>query len=335
MENRKPLITPHSHPREIARMCSQFISPFRITDGNGFRLSSYDPGDTGPFRKNQKKTLMERLENGISYMGSLQEVFYASARHSLLIVLQAMDAAGKDSTIKHVMSGVNPQGCRVDSFKQPSHDELAHDFLWRTTQCLPKRGMIGIFNRSYYEEVLVTKVHPELLEEEGFSPGKADGKFWKDRYKSIRHMEEHLSRNKTHIIKFFLHISPEEQKKRFLDRLDIPEKNWKFSPSDIRERVFWDDYQKAFESMITHTSSSNAPWYIVPADNKWFARIVVLTAIVEKLASLRLEYPDPSAGEKENYPLYKKTLEEETTTKPSQGKKKSTTQSLRPGKKKK
>ncbi len=310
MENQSS-INIQSSPQDIAKMCRQFAEPYRITDGKGFHLSSHDPGDTGPFRKKQKKALMEKLENGISYLESLQEVFYASARHSLLIVLQAMDAAGKDSTIKHVMSGVNPQGCRVDSFKQPSHDELAHDFLWRTNQCLPKRGMIGIFNRSYYEEVLITKVHPEILETEGFSPNKADKKFWKGRYKSICDMEAHLGRNKTHIIKFFLHLSPEEQKKRFLQRLDTPDKNWKFSPSDIHERASWDDYQKAFESMIRHTSSPEAPWYVVPADNKWFARIVVLTAIVEKLASLRLEYPDPSEGEKENYPLYKKELEEE------------------------
>jgi PPK2 family polyphosphate:nucleotide phosphotransferase len=233
----------------------------------------------------------ELLEKGIQWLAEEQDKLYAQDRHSLLLLFQAMDAAGKDSTIRHVMSGVNPQGCQVFSFKQPSMEELDHDFLWRCWKRLPERGRIGIFNRSYYEEVLVVRVHPELLGRQKLPPGFATGGIWKERLDDIAAFERYLARQGTTILKFFLHVSRKEQKRRFLQRLDQPEKNWKFSPADIGERTYWDDYMAAYEDAIRRTASRDAPWYVVPADNKWYTRLVVAAAIVEGIRKLDLAYP--------------------------------------------
>lgn len=286
----------------LVKRCRKFIEPYRVTDGRGFKLSRYDPGDLGKLGKDSKKEAVDKLEKGIELLEQLQEVLYASESHALLVVLQAMDSAGKDGIVKHVMGGVNPQGCVVSSFKQPSTLERSHDFLWRCVARLPRRGMIGIFNRSYYEEVLSVRVHPEFLAGEGFNPSHAKSAFWEERFRSINNLERHLLANRTSIVKIFLNLSPEEQRKRLLARLDTPDKNWKFSEGDIHEREFWDQYQKAYEEMIRHTSSREAPWYVVPADNKWYSRLVCLCAIVEALAEMRLEYPKVSGELKEFFP---------------------------------
>ena len=232
------------------------------------------------------------LAENIAHLTEAQELLYANDVYSVLIILQAMDAAGKDGTIKHVMSGVNPQGCQVFSFKKPSDEELDHNFLWRYMKALPERGRIGIFNRSYYEEVLVVKVHPELHERQKLPPGKRGKSFWQERYEDINHFERHLSRNGTLILKFFLHISKDEQKKRFLERLETPEKYWKFSASDLAERAFWKDYMEAFEEALSATSTEWAPWYIIPADHKWVARAVVADIVTSAISSLHLAYPE-------------------------------------------
>ena len=235
------------------------------------------------------------MKKYIKEMQELQDMLYADNSHAVLLIFQAMDGAGKDSTIKHVMSGINPQGCQVYSFKQPSVEELDHDFLWRTTKCLPERGRIGIFNRSYYEEVLIVKVHPELLlrqnlpEIDGIQ--KVNNEFWKKRYESINDLEKHMVSNGTAIIKFFLHVSKKEQADRFLKRINEPEKNWKFAISDLEERNYWDDYQNAYESMIRETSTHNAPWYIIPADKKWYMRLAVAEVILQRMKKLDLKYP--------------------------------------------
>jgi PPK2 family polyphosphate:nucleotide phosphotransferase len=239
-------------------------------------------------KEEYQKILVEQIEE----LGALQQLQYASDRYSLLLIFQAMDAAGKDGAIKHVMSGVNPQGCQVFSFKHPSATDLDHDFLWRTNQCLPERGRIGIFNRSYYEEVLIVRVHPEILQAEQLPDEDKDKKsIWKHRYESIVDMEKYLHRNGTRIIKFFLHISKEEQKKRFLERIENPEKNWKFSPADIEERKYWDDYQEAYEHCLSKTSTEDSPWYVVPADNKLNARLIISEIIVNTLKALNMRYP--------------------------------------------
>jgi PPK2 family polyphosphate:nucleotide phosphotransferase len=275
---------------EVIMLPAEVLKKFEIKDGDGFRLAGIDPGETLCLDID-KDDAKDMLEAGVKRLRNLQERLYAEGRWSLLIVLQAMDAAGKDSAIEHVMSGVNPQGCSVTSFKVPSVTELKHDFLWRTTCALPERGQIGIFNRSYYEEVLVVRVHRELLDKQNL-PGRLVGDdFWKDRFDSIRDFERHMARNGTAILKFFLHVSRDEQRKRFLDRIDEPDKRWKFALGDVAERERWDEYMNAYEDAIRGTATKYAPWYVVPADNKWFTRLVVATAIAGKLEELDPQYP--------------------------------------------
>jgi PPK2 family polyphosphate:nucleotide phosphotransferase len=269
-------------------------------------LDDYDPGFTDGFKG--KQDVESKLTKDIERMRELQDVFYASQQYALLIVLQGMDTSGKDGVIKHVMSGLNPQGVQVHSFKQPSQEELQHDFLWRTVQALSARGQIGIFNRSYYEEVLVTRVHPELLESENVK-SKSLRKIWKERYEDINNFELHLSRNSTIILKFCLNISFEEQKKRLLKRIDDPRKNWKLSPSDIKERVYWKQYQKAYEDALSETSTDRSPWYVIPADHKWFTRIAVAEVIVAELNSLKLSYPKLKPEQISDLKKAKKLLE--------------------------
>ena len=279
---------------------------FRIDSGKHFKLKNFDPADTGHWRS--KEHAEQALQDSIAKMAELQDKLYAQDRWAVLLIFQAMDAAGKDGAIKHVMTGVNPQGCQVYSFKSPSDLELQHDFLWRTTRDLPERGHIGIFNRSYYEEVLVVRVHPEILQSQK-TPSSLCGKnIWEERFEDICCFEQHMARSGTAIRKFFLHLSKKEQKKRFLARLDEPEKNWKFSAADIRERERWDDYQDAYEDMIRNTASKQAPWYVVPADNKWFTRLVVSTVIVDALGSLDLAYPKVDEAKKKELEGAKKLL---------------------------
>jgi len=275
----------------MSRDRTSLVAPYRVARGDKFRLRDFDPGDTGPFTDDDKARAQQALQVGKEALARLQDVLYAQDRWSLLLVFQAMDAAGKDGAIKHVMSGINPQGCQVYSFKQPSAEELDHDWMWRCWRALPERGRIGIFNRSYYEEVLVVKVHPEYLGAQRLPPGKVDKAFWERRYKTIRGFERHLARNGTMILKFFLNVSKEEQKKQFLERIDDPAKNWKFSAADVKERAHWKEYMDAYQSMIRATSAPHAPWYVVPADNKWYTRIVVAAAIIDALESLDLHYP--------------------------------------------
>jgi PPK2 family polyphosphate:nucleotide phosphotransferase len=268
---------------------SEFVEPFRVTNGSKFRLKHFHPGETLSVKS--KERAGEILEKGIARLSELQEKLYAQDRWAILMILQAMDAAGKDSTIKHVMSGVNPQGCQVHSFKAPTAEELEHDFLWRTSRALPDRGEIGIFNRSYYEEVLIVRVHPELLSQEKVPSELISKNIWTKRYEDINAFESYLSRNGILVLKFFLHLSKREQKKRFLDRLEEPAKNWKFSMNDVLERQCWDKYMDAYEDMIRNTSTEHAPWYVVPADHKWFSRLVVAEATVEALQRLDLSFP--------------------------------------------
>jgi PPK2 family polyphosphate:nucleotide phosphotransferase len=275
---------------------SKLAKPYRIEHGKDFRLKDFDPAETG--KLHSKDHAQELLEKGISQMAELQNKLYAEDRWALLIIFQAMDAAGKDGAIKHVMSGVNPQGCQVYSFKVPSIEELDHDYLWRTMQRVPERGHIGIFNRSYYEEVLIVRVHPAVLQAERIPPSLLGKSLWEERFEDIAAFERYLGRNGVVVRKFFLNLSKNEQKKRFLERLDTPQKNWKFSAGDIHEREYWDDYMHAYEEMIRGTSSKHAPWYVVPADNKWFTRVVVAAAIVETLEELNLAYPKPDPKER-------------------------------------
>ena len=272
---------------------AKLAESYRIDDGKHFRLKDFDPADTGSLRSQEHAD--EKLQKDISRLEDLQSKLYAQDRWAVLLIFQAMDAAGKDGTIKHVMSGVNPEGCEVFSFKAPSENELQHDFLWRTTRHLPERGHIGIFNRSYYEEVLVVRVHSNVLKNEKLPPSLITKDIWKERFEDIRSFERHMMRNGTVIRKFFLHLSKKEQKARFLARLEEPKKNWKFSADDIHEREYWENYQEAFEDMIRHTSTKHAPWYVVPADNKWYTHLVVAAAIVETLEELGLSYPKVDA----------------------------------------
>lgn len=268
-----------------------FATPYRVTDGSKFRLKDIDPADTGKLDAEDKPRAKEALETGVAALAELQDMLYAQDRWSVLLIFQAMDAAGKDGAIKHVMSGVNPQGCQVASFKAPSAEDLDHDYLWRCQKHLPERGRIGIFNRSYYEETLVVRVHPELLQGQKL-PEKLIGKnIWDQRFKDIRSHERYLHNNGIIVRKFFLHVSRDEQKRRFLERIENPEKNWKFSPSDARERGHWKDYMAAYEQTICETATEESPWYVVPADNKWFTRIVVAAAVIDALDSLGLHYP--------------------------------------------
>ena len=283
--------------KEILDRIRKYVHPFRITKGKGFRLKDFDPGETCGLTLD-KGEAAELLQRGTAWLAEEQNVLYAQDRWSLLLIFQALDAAGKDSTIKHVMSGVNPQGCQVFSFKQPSSEELDHDFMWRYVRNLPERGRIGIFNRSYYEEVLVVRVHREILQRQRLPPHLVGKGIWDERLADIARFEDYATRQGTKILKFFLHVSRKEQKKRFMDRLEEPEKNWKFSASDVQEREFWSDYMDAFEEAIGATASKHAPWFVVPADNKWFTRLVVAAAIVEAMENLGLAYPKVDAAKK-------------------------------------
>jgi PPK2 family polyphosphate:nucleotide phosphotransferase len=289
--------------RDIAKV-------FEVKNGRHFRLKDFDPCETLGLKS--KEHAKETLERGIVRLSELQEKLYAQDRWAILMNLQAMDAAGKDSTIKHVMSGVNPQGCQVHSFKAPSPEELQHDFLWRTTRSLPERGGIGIFNRSYYEEVLAVRVHPEFLANEKVPAELMTKNIWTKRFEDINAFERYVSRNGFKVLKFFLHLSKHEQKKRFLDRLDQPDKNWKFSMSDVQERKYWDKYMDAYEDMIRNTSTEDAPWYVVPADHKWFSRMVVAEVMVKALQSLNLAFPKVDAAKRKELKVARAALKRST-----------------------
>ena len=278
--------------KEIIKRARGFAKPFRVTKGKDFRLKDLAPDDTLEFtQEDHKSKAKEALATGVMALAELQDKLYAQDKWALLLIFQAMDAAGKDGAIKHVMSGVNPQGCQVYSFKSPSSEDLDHDYLWRCMKCLPNRGHIGIFNRSYYEEVLVVRVHPNFLAKQKLPPELVGKGIWEDRFEDIRNFERYLTRNGVVVRKFFLHVSKKEQKRRFLERIEDPQKNWKFSSNDAAERDFWDDYMDAYDQMIQGTATKEAPWYVVPADNKWFTRLVVAAAVIETLDDLGLEYP--------------------------------------------
>lgn len=277
--------------KNFIKQAKKYSEPFRITDGKSFRLKQVDPADTLSFDSDEKPKAQQSLAAGVEQLAKFQDKLYAQDRWAVLIIFQAMDAAGKDGAIKHVMSGVNPQGCEVSSFKAPSAEELDHDFLWRCAKRLPERGRIGIFNRSYYEETLVVRVHPNFLAGQKLPPDVKTKDLWKRRFQDITNFERYLSHNGTLILKFFLYVSKEEQRQRFLARIDDPAKNWKFSLNDVHERAHWDEYMDAYEDTIRHTASKQAPWYVVPADNKWFTRLVVASAIVTNLDALDLDFP--------------------------------------------
>ena len=276
--------------KRVLKRAKSFSDPFRVT-GESFRLKDIDPGSTGGLGSEDKPRAKEALAMGTQALAELQDMLYAQDRWSVLLIFQAMDAAGKDGAIKHVMSGVNPQGCQVFSFKGPSSEDLDHDYLWRCMKCLPERGRIGIFNRSYYEETLAVRVHPEFLASQKLAAELVGKNIWKNRFQDIRAFERYLHRNGTIVRKFFLHVSEDEQKKRFLERLDNPDKNWKFSANDAKSRRYWKDYMHAYEDTIRHTATKDSPWYVVPADNKWFTRVVVAAAVIDALLSLKLHYP--------------------------------------------
>ena len=276
----------------------RLLKRYRVERGKPFRLKDYDPADTHGLKSELKPRARALLAHGVEEMARLQDILAAQDRWALLLIFQAMDAAGKDGTIKHVMSGVNPQGVQVYSFKAPSAEELDHDYLWRPMKCLPQRGHIGIFNRSYYEEMLVVRVHPEFLQNEKIPKPLVTKRIWQERFEDVNAFERYLTRNGIAILKFFLYVSRKEQKRRFLERLDKPEKNWKFSTSDVKERQFWNTYQEAYEDMIRHTASPHAPWYVVPADNKWFTRLVVAAAVVRALEGMNLKYPKVDGAQK-------------------------------------
>jgi PPK2 family polyphosphate:nucleotide phosphotransferase len=278
--------------KTIIKKSRRLSRPFRVTQGEKFRLKDVDPGDTMGMGSEAKPRVKQALAMGIEALAKLQDMLYAQDRLAVLVIFQAMDAAGKDGTIKHVMSGVNPQGCQVYSFRAPNDEDLDHDFLWRCVKCLPERGRIGIFNRSYYEEVLVVRVHQELLERERLPVTASPEEIFEGRYTDIRHFERYLGRNGIVVLKFFLHVSKKEQKKRLLERLENPQKYWKFSGADVKERDYWNEYMDAYETMVRRTATKDAPWYVVPADNKWFTRAVVAAAIIDALGSLDLHYPE-------------------------------------------
>ena len=295
--------------KQILKIAGKLSDPFRVQYGRKFKLKRIDPGDTLWLKAEDKARAKEGLQVGVEALAELQDKLYAQDQWAVLLIFQAMDAAGKDGAIKHVMSGVNPQGCQVFSFKSPTSEELDHDYLWRCLKNMPERGRIGIFNRSYYEETLVVRVHPEFLARQKL-PGKMVTKrIWKERFEDIRSVERYLSRNGVLILKFFLHVSRKEQKRRFLERIENPDKNWKFSSADAAEREHWDDYMAAYEDMIRHTAAPGAPWYVVPADNKWFTRIVVAAAVVKALEDLDLEYPEVGAAKRKELAAAKRQLE--------------------------
>src|SRR5712671_3145067 len=277
--------------KELIKEARKIAESYRVTKGEKFRLKDNDPGDTMGLKSEAKPRARESLALGVEVLAELQDMLYAQDKWAVLLIFQAMDAAGKDGAIKHVMSGVNPQGCQVHSFKSPSAEDLDHDYLWRAMKVLPNRGNIGIFNRSYYEETLVVRVHPEFLDKQRIPPHLITRDIWKQRFEDIRNFESYLANNGIAVCKFFLHVSKKEQKRRFLERLETPDKNWKFSAADMAERGFWDEYQDAYEDMIRNTAAKHAPWYVVPADNKWFTRVVVAAAVIDTLAALDLEYP--------------------------------------------
>jgi PPK2 family polyphosphate:nucleotide phosphotransferase len=291
---------------KFIKEASRLAEPFCITKGEKFRLKDWDPAaTTGVKNKQHAQSILDAREGVLNH---LQEKLYAQNRWAVLIVLQAMDAAGKDGVIKHVMSGVNPQGCDVHAFKSPSNEELDHDYLWRAHRCIPERGKIGIFNRSYYEEVLVVRVHPTLLRAEKLPDVLITKHIWEERYEDINTFEEYLTNNGVVVRKFFLHVSKEEQKKRFLERLEDPKKNWKFSMADVQERGFWKDYQETYEEMIQHTANKHAPWYVIPADNKWFTRLIVASAIIQTLDELQLSFPDVDNAKKKELEAVRASL---------------------------
>jgi len=296
--------------KDILDAMRKYTDPFRVTKGKDFRLTEFDPGDTLGL-KMDKQEAAELLQRGSDWLALEQDILYAQDSWSVLLVFQAMDAAGKDGTIKHVMGPINPQGCEVHSFKQPSAEELSHDFLWRYSAKVPQRGRIGIFNRSYYEEVLVVRVHQELLKAQKMPPKLVGKGIWDERLADIARFEDYLTRQGVAILKFYLNLSRKEQKKRFMERLDKPDKNWKFSASDVRERRYWDDYMHAYEEAIQATASKDAPWFVVPADNKWFSRLVVAAAVVEAVEKLDLEYPKVTHDQKKELAAARAELEAE------------------------
>lgn len=285
--------------KRLISTARQVAAPYCVRNGKKFRLKDVDPADTAGYTSEDKPRSKEALARGVAALSELQEVLYAQDRWAVVLIFQAMDAAGKDGAIKHVMSGVNPQGCQVYSFKAPSAEELDHDYLWRCLKQLPERGRIGVFNRSYYEEVLTVRVHPEFLARQRLPQQCVTKDIWQQRFEDICNFERYLNRNGVLVLKFFLHVSKKEQKKRFLERIDNSDKNWKFSSSDFAERKFWDEYMHAYEEMIRETATRHAPWYVVPADNKWFTRIVVAAAIIDSLASLDLEFPEVDGKKRE------------------------------------
>jgi PPK2 family polyphosphate:nucleotide phosphotransferase len=285
----------------------ELINRYHVANGKNFRLKDIKPDDTWHLKS--KEHAEKWLEEGVALLSELQAKLYAQNQWAVLLIFQAMDAAGKDGTIKHVMSGVNPQGCQVFSFKSPSSEELSHDFLWRTSRCLPERGRIGIFNRSYYEEVLVVRVHPEFLGHEKLPPELVNPNLWRERFEDINAFERYLSRNGVLIRKFFLHLSRKEQRRRFLGRLEEPDKNWKFSAADMQERKHWGEYSRAYEDMIRHTATPHAPWYVVPADHKWFTRLVVAQVIIDALDSLDLRFPDVDRAKRRELAAVARELE--------------------------
>ena len=293
--------------RPLLKRARKIVDPYRVASGRGFRLEDHDPADTGGLSLGGKEA-RELLQQGVEALADLQSKLYAQDCWSVLVIFQAMDAAGKDSTIKHVMSGVNPQGVQVYSFKEPSSEDLDHDFIWRAVPRLPERGRIGIFNRSYYEEVLIVRVHSEILGAQKLPPELVTKQIWTERYEDIIAFERHLARNGYLILKFFLNVSKKEQKRRFLARLDEPEKNWKFSIADVRERKYWNDYMRAYEDMIAATSTRSAPWHVVPADNKWFTRLTVAATIVTALDRLGLHYPKVDKAKRKELEAARKAL---------------------------
>ncbi|QEX16588.1 hypothetical protein FRZ44_18830 [Hypericibacter terrae] len=295
--------------KRIVKLSQGYSRDYRITKGKKFRLKDFDPADTSDLKAADKPRAKEALQVGIQALSEFQEKLYAQQRWGLLLIFQAMDAAGKDAAIKHVLSGLNPQGCSVSSFKAPSTEDLNHDFLWRCQKRLPERGIFGIFNRSYYEEVLVVRVHPEYLHRQKIPPKLVTKSIWKERFRDIRNFESFQARNGFVIRKFFLHVSKDEQRRRFMERLDEPAKNWKFSTADVAEREHWDDYMSAYEDMIRGTATEEAPWYVVPADNKWFTHIIVAAAIIDAVDSLGLAYPEVDADMRKELEMARTALE--------------------------
>jgi PPK2 family polyphosphate:nucleotide phosphotransferase len=295
--------------KKFTKEAAYITMPYRITQGEKFRLKDYDPGDIGGMK--DKEDAHGLMQHSVEMLSHLQEKLYAQDRWGMLVIFQGMDAAGKDGVISHVMSGVNPQGCDVWSFKEPSKEELDHDFMWRCHKVVPERGKVGIFNRSYYEELLVVRVHPDILKNEKLPEKLLSKNIWEERYEDINAFERYLTRNGIVVLKFFLHLSKKEQKKRFLSRLEDSEKNWKFSMADVKERGYWKQYQGAYEELIQNTATKNAPWYVVPADNKWFTRVVTALAIVTELNELNLAFPDVEKSKRKELEKVRESLENE------------------------